>query len=53
MQVTVRSSDWSDWWETIGVPELGVQAAIESASWTSSQPVSVTQVVSITSVPGM
>ena len=53
MQRTVRSSDWSDWWETIGVPSVGVQAAIESASWTTIQPVSVTQVVSITSVPGM
>src|ERR1700761_149670 len=53
MQRTVRSSDWSDWWETIGVPSVGVQEAIERASVTTIQPVGVTQVVSITSVPGM
>ena len=52
MQRTVRSSDSSDWWETIGVPAVGVQEAIERASVTTIQPVGVTQVVSITSVPG-
>ena len=55
MQVIVRSSEWSD---SCSVPgracrrRSGTHSPIVSASWTTTQPVSVTQVVSITSVPG-
>ncbi len=55
MQVTVRSSERSDSCAVSGRPRLPsalTHSAIVSASWTTAQPVSVTQVVSITSVPG-
>ena len=54
MQVIVRSSERSDSWRLCGRPRLSsaTHSAIVSASWTTTQPVSVTQVVSITSVPG-
>ena len=55
MQVIVRSSERSDSWAVSGrlpAPPEVAHSAIESASWTTTQPVSVTQVVSITSVPG-
>ena len=55
MQVIVRSSERSDSCSVSGRPRLPsavAHSAIVSASWTTTQPVSVTQVVSITSVPG-
>ena len=56
MQVIVRSSELVGLVFGLGpaaLPSpLGTHSAIVSASWTTTQPVSVTQVVSITSVPG-
>ena len=55
MQVIVRSSERSDSCSVSGrlpLPSEVAHSAIVSASWTTTQPVSVTQVVSITSVPG-
>ncbi len=55
MQVIVRSSEWSDSCSVRGrfpCSPSGTHSPIVSASWTTAQPVSVTQVVSITRVPG-
>ena len=55
MQVIVRSSERSDSCSVCGRdpgPACSTQSPIVSASWTTTQPLSVTQVVSITSVPG-
>ncbi len=54
MQVIVRSSELSDSCMVRGRPPSpsGTHSPIVSASWTTAQPVSVTQVVSITRVPG-
>jgi hypothetical protein len=58
MQVIVRSSELSFWCSVSGRPRrvssppAAAQSAIVSASLTTTQPVSVTQVVSITRVPG-
>ncbi len=58
MQVIVRSSELSFSWAVSGRPlrpsplPEAAHSAIVSASLTTTQPVSVTQVVSITSVPG-
>ena len=55
MQVIVRSSERSDSCSVAGrrSPSPPVtHSPIVSASWITTQPVSVTQVVSITSVPG-
>jgi hypothetical protein len=59
MQVIVRSNERSDScpvsgrpWRFASSPSAGAQSAIVSASLTTTQPLSVTQVVSITKVPG-
>ena len=54
MQVIRRSSEQSDSCSVLGRPPspFGTHSPIVSASWITTQPVSVTQVVSITSVPG-
>ncbi len=53
MQVIVRSSERSDSCPVAGRSPLAeAHSAIVSASLTTTQPLSVTQVVSITRVPG-
>ena len=55
MQLITRKSEWSDscWvWGREPEPPSAAHSAIVSASWITAQPESVTQVVSMISVPG-